>query len=127
MTNPEPKYRLGLIITEELKRTPDEDSGAKSFVSHTMDGLPTSIDWRKNPDNYITPIQDQGNCGSCVAFGTTAAIEACKRIADKMSAEDAKLSEADLFSRWIMCKWLDFRSSHKVVIYGSSRGLILLQ
>ena len=37
MANPEPKYRLGLIITEELKRTPEEDSAAKIFC-FTHDG-----------------------------------------------------------------------------------------
>ena len=103
MANSKPKYSLGLIVTEELKRTHGEDSAAKIFESHTMEGLPTSVDWRKNPDNYITPIQDQGNCGSCVAFGTTATIEACKRIADKNPAEDVKLSEADLFSHGGSC------------------------
>lgn len=103
MANSKPKYSLGLIVSEELKRTPVEDSAANIFYSHTMEGLPTSVDWRKNPDNCITPIQDQGNCGSSVAFGTIAAIEACKRIADKNPAEDVKLSKADLFSHGGSC------------------------
>ncbi len=103
MANSKPKYRLGLIITEDLKRTPEEDLAARSFKLHTIEGLPASVDWRKNSDNYITPIQDQGNCGSCVAFGTTAAIEACKRIADKSPIEDVKLSEEDLFSHGGSC------------------------
>jgi hypothetical protein len=70
-----------------------------------MAGLPASVDWRKNPDSYITPIQDQGDCGSCVAFGTTAAIEACKRIANKNPTEDVKLSEEDLFSHGGSCAY----------------------
>jgi hypothetical protein len=97
------KYALGLIITEQLRRTLEEDSAAKLFVDHIVAGLPALMDWRKNPDNYITPIQDQGDCGSCVAFGTTAAIEACKRIGDKNPAEDVKLSEEDLFSHGGSC------------------------
>jgi hypothetical protein len=103
MTDSKAKYKLGLIVTEELKRTPEEDRTARFFESHTMAGLPISVDWRNNPGNYLTQIQDQGNCGSCVAFGTTAAIEACKRIADKNPLEDAKLSEEDLFSHGGSC------------------------
>jgi C1A family cysteine protease len=38
---------------------------------------PASFDLRNvNGSNYITPIEDQGYCGSCVAFGTTATVEA---------------------------------------------------
>ncbi len=44
--------------------------------------LPRSIDWRSwNGGNYISSIKDQGNCGSCVAFGTAAAIDGQMRIA----------------------------------------------
>jgi hypothetical protein len=96
---------LGLVITEDLKITPAEDAAARLFVSHTLPGLPASLDWRKNPGNYITPIQNQGDCGSCVAFGTTAAIEACKRIADKNPTEDVKLSEEDLFNHGGSCAY----------------------
>jgi C1A family cysteine protease len=35
--------------------------------------IPTSVDWRAL--NKTTPIQSQGNCGSCWTFSTIAAIE----------------------------------------------------
>jgi len=39
-------------------------------------GLPTSLDWRSyNSLNYVTQVRDQGQCGSCWAFATTAALE----------------------------------------------------
>lgn len=61
--------------------------------------LPTSFDWR-NVDglNYVSPILDQGQCGSCVAFATIGTFETQLNIANKTSASPFQLSPQYLFS-----------------------------
>lgn len=92
--------KLGLIITEELKRTAAEDARDIALKVHTISGTPTSWNWRNvNGKNYTTPIQDQGDCGSCVGFGSTATLEVTKMVADQAPQEnDVKRSEWDLFN-----------------------------
>jgi hypothetical protein len=57
-------------------------------------GLPTSVDWRSvGGKNHVTPVKDQGACGSCVSFCCCAAIESTVSIINGGSID---LSEADL-------------------------------
>jgi C1A family cysteine protease len=61
-------------------------------------GAPAAYDWRNvNGQNFVTDVKDQGGCGSCVAFGTTAVVETALRIQRGAPNLVVDLSEAQLF------------------------------
>lgn len=44
--------------------------------------MPESFDWRDvNGENYVSPVRNQGSCGSCYAFATLSMLESRLRIA----------------------------------------------
>eukprot|EP00483_Globobulimina_turgida_P009531 UN09550 len=58
---------------------------------------PTSIDWTNNGGNYVTPVKNQGQCGSCWAFSTTGSLESRFAIANKQTGSAiTSLSEQQL-------------------------------
>ena len=58
----------------------------------TISSLPDSFDWRS--EGGVTPVKDQGNCGSCWAFGTVAPLESAIKIKEGITA--------DLSEQWLV-------------------------
>jgi len=98
--------RLGLLRHDYTLAV--EPAPFQEGVSATS---PTSLDWRNVGDNllgvqhgnYVTPVKDQENCGSCWAFATTATLESTTLISQNTPCDpDAgtciDLSEQEMLS-----------------------------
>ncbi|HYH04755.1 MAG TPA: C1 family peptidase [Bacillota bacterium] len=87
------KYKLSQLCGLQLS------FGSQQMVSSTqtkvklLTALPSKFDWRDV--DGLTPVRNQGNCGSCWAFSTLGALEANIKIKDNQSVD---LSEQYLIS-----------------------------
>jgi C1A family cysteine protease len=102
LSQAERRVRLGAVPPKGeptlLERVQNAQTKYAQSASVTASNLPSSFDWRNvNGHNYITSVKDQGNCGSCVAFGCTAVVEASFQIQRNKTDTGIDLSEAQLF------------------------------
>lgn len=94
---------------DSLKHVVPVSSRFRRYSIYTMDNgkltkklavkLPAVFDWRTMGD-VVSPIKNQGNCNTCVAFATAASIESLYRIQNYNSSDYVlNLSEAGLILR----------------------------
>ena len=58
-----------------------------------------ALDWRnKDGQNWVSPVLNQGNCGSCVAFATVATLETQMNIHHQVAWLNPKFSTEALFA-----------------------------
>jgi C1A family cysteine protease len=95
------KNRLGYVPGPDDLSLEDAEQRARASLAAAPPAAPAappSFDWRNaKGGNYVTPIEDQSSCGSCVAFGSIAAMESLVRISRNAPNLSVDLSEAQLF------------------------------
>jgi hypothetical protein len=89
----ERQKRLGLVLPVHTG-----DEPLLSLEAAPLFTLPTGLDWRNNGGNFVTPVRDQGGCGSCWAFASTGALESGTLISNQTPGIDLNLSEQALVS-----------------------------
>jgi C1A family cysteine protease len=89
----ERRARLGIV-------KPSLPVGAEmmAMADPPIVGAPASLDWRSNGGDFVTPVRNQGGCGSCWAFAATAALESSVLRAQNTPGIDLNLSEQVLIS-----------------------------
>lgn len=100
LTPAQRKKRVGLVkplVSMEENQALQQEQAFLAAVA-----APASFDWRSATGtftgNFVTPIRDQGNCGSCWAFATVAAAESQVLMGRNTPGGNLDISEQTLVS-----------------------------
>lgn len=97
------RRRLGVPLPSETDRAAIETRATQARQIHAAAqaaaaGTPAAFDARNvGGHSYVTPVRDQGDCGSCVAFGSVAVLETTAAYTRRQPGLQLDLSEAHLF------------------------------
>ena len=91
--NPATKIPLSQLCGTIPSLAPKSTNSLSSKTMMAETDLPSYWDWRQH--NGVTPVKDQGSCGSCWAFSTVGTMEAAILIASGITTD---LSEQQLVS-----------------------------
>ena len=89
--------RMSDVEIKNLLGSTDRPTGNALFEDRRFSN--DSIDWRNvNGTNWLGPVMNQGNCGSCVAFASVATLEATYRINSALPWLSPTFSPQQLFN-----------------------------
>jgi C1A family cysteine protease len=90
LTMAQKKALLGVVPDKQFQQEAKAAAAGERGILPVYDA---EVDWRSKDGGKVSPVKDQGTCGSCVSFGTVGMLEAMALIEKNVLLD---LSEADL-------------------------------
>lgn len=120
-------YRSGATVIDNKLASPynfetiyDKIEYSKKIADPV--GVPANLDWRNfEGQNFVSPVDDQGACGSCYAFASGALYESRVRI-DSNNKWKPNMSEQDMITCGLDATYNQGCSGGWVVLTGGKYG-----
>ncbi|KAM0066385.1 putative papain protein [Helianthus debilis subsp. tardiflorus] len=91
---------------------------SSSYNDIDINAIPPRMDWREH--NAVTPVKNQGQCGSCFTFAAVGAIEGINaiRTGQLLSLSEQQLLDCDSSDRTFLCEGGQY-GHHSVTVDGT--------